>query len=354
MPHNYFTPLRLFLALCVALEHIFYFQNGEASALFELGHTSPGYFAVNGFFIISGYLITGSAERSGDVAIFFKSRILRIMPALIMLGLILGLVVTPLLGSQSPLSVLTDKSTWRAILELVTFVRPFPEWPNLLMATNPFPGNLTGPVWTLRYEVLAYLGTGLLLMLGLHRNRALLVLMAGVATFLLALDLQTELITEASATLGALLRFGSCYLYGVGAYLFADRLKFGPKTISSGLILGSAFILLGFPAGEIAINLALTPLIFAIAFMKVSAPRWVTNPPDYSYGIYIAHWPVYQILVETADGQPIGWHLLMLGVPLTLLVAALSWHLLEKPCLRLKRRAHRPAASGVKRPALGV
>ena len=51
---------------------------------------------------------------------------------------------------------------------------------------------------------------------------------------------------------------------------------------------------------------------------------------DYSYGLYVYSFPVQQTLMQRFPGlEPSG--LFALGLPLSLAVAALSWHLLEAP-----------------------
>ena len=324
------------MAFCVAFEHIFYFQSGYPDSPFELGHTSLGYFAVNGFFIISGYLITGSAVRSGTLANFMRSRLLRIMPALIVISFILGLILVPLLGELDLKTYFSTGAVWLSMLGLITFIESAPEWPGLIMAGNPFAGDLTGPIWTLRYEALAYVGTGLLLLLGLHKKKLITILAALAATIAFIIDLQTGLLTEFSPAIASLVRFGSCYLYGVWAYQSASYLNLGWIAGLIGIAIGGLIIVTGLPAGEVIFNIGLAPLIFAIAFAKVSAPDWLTPKTDFSYGLYIFHWPIYQLLYESFGGANIFPLLLLAGLPLAFLAAGFSWYIIEKPALKLK------------------
>ena len=312
--------------------------------MLELGHTSLGYFAVNGFFIVSGYLITGSAVRSQTLTNFARSRFLRIMPALIIVTLLLGLILVPLLGERDMKTYFSTGTVWLSMLKVITFIDSAPEWPGLIMAGNPFAGDLTGPIWTLRYEAIAYLGTGLLLLFGLHKNKALAVLATLSVTALFILDMQTNLLSDIAPTLGPLVRFGSCYLYGVCAYLFASYLKLNWKHALLGMLIGASMIISGIAAGEALINFAFAPLIFAIAFANVSAPKWLTPSTDYSYGLYIFHWPIYQVLLESFPSASIIPLLTFIGLPLAFLAAGLSWQLVEKPALKLKAKvALKPA-----------
>lgn len=339
MPQNYFTPLRLCLAFFVAFEHVFYMQAGEAASPFEIGHTSLGYFAVNGFFILSGYLITGSAERSQNVLVFARSRLLRIMPALIFIALLLGLVIVPLLSKPNLATYYTDGGVWSAIAKLSTFIDPYPLWPTLVMEDNAFGQDMTGPIWTLRFEVLAYLGTAALLLVGLHKNLPIVLAGAAVSTLLFVFDLHTHRLTELNGTLASLVRFGSCYLYGAAAYLLADRARIKGVLALPVLLVGAALIFLGIASGEVLMNLALTPILFAIAFSEAKAPQWVSKPPDFSYGLYIFHWPIYQVLTETVGRPPNASLLFLVGLPLAITAALGSWYLLEKPMLKLKAAA---------------
>jgi peptidoglycan/LPS O-acetylase OafA/YrhL len=58
---------------------------------------------------------------------------------------------------------------------------------------------------------------------------------------------------------------------------------------------------------------------------------------DLSYGIYIYHWPVHQIIIMQMP-QPEWWQTALLSTPIILGFAYVSWHLVERPCLAMKDR----------------
>src|SRR6185312_7535681 len=58
---------------------------------------------------------------------------------------------------------------------------------------------------------------------------------------------------------------------------------------------------------------------------------------DFSYGMYIFAWPVQQAIVDLHH-QHIGHHrLFVYSFTVTLAAAILSWHLIEKRALKLKK-----------------
>jgi peptidoglycan/LPS O-acetylase OafA/YrhL len=72
---------------------------------------------------------------------------------------------------------------------------------------------------------------------------------------------------------------------------------------------------------------------------------------DYSYGLYLYHVPFIQLLIhyfpQTWTGE-LWWTLFFAGFPLALTAAVVSWHLIEYPVLKLRKRFafainHRPA-----------
>jgi len=81
---------------------------------------------------------------------------------------------------------------------------------------------------------------------------------------------------------------------------------------------------------------------------------------DLSYGLYIYGWPAEQAVVWLLGGRAMWWQVFLLALPAAAALAFLSWHLVERPALRLKPAARRsPVAprreAGVEvRPAISM
>ncbi len=84
--------------------------------------------------------------------------------------------------------------------------------------------------------------------------------------------------------------------------------------------------------------------------------HFFNNNVDLSYGIYLYGWPVTQVVRSFAGPNLSGYELALLAVPPTVIVAAASWFLVERPSLRYKS-IRRPLVSmpiSAERPPLHI
>src|SRR5260370_169099 len=86
----------------------------------------------------------------------------------------------------------------------------------------------------------------------------------------------------------------------------------------------------------LALWLALTPRLPVIPAARFG---------DLSYGIYIYGWPAEEGAVWLLGGQAMWWQIFLVSLPAAAALAFLSWHLVERPALRLKPAGRRPPAS---------
>lgn len=324
-------------------EHVPVVINGLGSPLIAANGWSIGYSAVNGFFILSGFLIADSLERRRDLATYAASRILRIMPALIVLALLAVLVIGPLFTTVEPQAYWRSLATWGYVPNVVFFLDTAGA-PEGLFATNPAPGEFSATLWTLRYEVIAYIGAAVLFFTGIAWRRSVFPIL-----FVLVSAGHIGLMTvwpEGPALLINLFRLGAAFLLGMSVYAWRDRLPLLPI---AAILAAPAWFLAGdHPAGEALLNIALASGLFWLAFSKPLGPTF-SRMPDWSYGIYIWHYPLFQILWFAGVART-EMTLLAFGIPLTLVVSALSWHLIERPSLTQKTVFGR-WLSGQSRPA---
>ncbi|MFL5083009.1 MAG: acyltransferase family protein [Microvirga sp.] len=341
-PHNNFTALRLALALAVIVSHAFSITTGslENEPLMRSTGFTLGEHAVNGFFAVSGFLVTMSFDRRGwrDYVV---ARALRIVPALVAATLVTALLLGPALTRLPLAQYLADPALWRFIALTPTTFKSATALPGLF-SDNVFPYPM-GTVWTLKYEMLCYIGVFAAGLAGLMRQRIVaLGLIAALFLAIIALDL---LHPDAGKATQTSLRLPFLFAAGGVLYLWSDRLPV--SWIIAASLLAATWLAAG------------TPLYKALLFAFESyGVIWLALAPglshpalephaDLSYGTYLYGWPVQQTLVQLFPGAA-ALSLLPPAVAISLIVAALSWYVVEKPALSLKARLVRapaPAAS---------
>jgi peptidoglycan/LPS O-acetylase OafA/YrhL len=149
---------------------------------------------------------------------------------------------------------------------------------------------------------------------------------------------------------GQFLRLFAYFAVGSAAYLYRERVPLHGGLLTLALAV-SALLLAADPRS------ALLPVTlgYATVFLAMSP---LPRPPgfrrgDYSYGVYIYAFPIQQT-VALLMPRPMEWTTnLAVALPLTLACGALSWHLVEHPALRLKRRdqASAPTADPFSEPS---
>ncbi len=331
---NLFTPLRMILALGVLLGHSYAVHLGrtvpEPLHLFDL---TLSYVSVNGFFILSGLLITRSIDRNPDLIRFFTARFLRLYPAMVLMTLLAAFVIGPMVTALPIAAYFADPMVWRYVCDVLTF-GDTSGGPPQIFAQNPFDGEWSASLWTLRYEALAYAGTALLAALGLSRSKTamLAVFVTATGLFVLARVFPNALPDQ----LLHLSRFGMTYLLGAVLYVYRDQVKLSWSVGLATVMLAAVFGWIGSPASfEIMLNFALAAGLLLIGFAKLPFAAKLSRMPDFSYGVYIWQWPIMQALwyFEIARSPLVT---MAMAIPASILVGGLSWYLLEKPALALK------------------
>lgn len=340
---NGLTSLRLFLAALVVFGHAYELGGFGPDPLFRLIGITCGELAVNSFFAISGYLVAGSWFRSASTFDYLRKRCLRIFPGFWACLLLLGFIFIPCLAfflhDLSWSSTLSESSgyVWKNALLKINQAQVAP-----LFLTQPAAGVINGSLWTLFPEFLCYLGIAVigplgLLTLPLRRYLPGLVCLLYFAQAF-APVVWPGLRTGEDGHAWWLWRLGTQAIYfagGVLLQLWAARVPVrGGIMLLLGLLLAVASWSRLYPWFA---PLFLPTLVLMLPAFFPSILR--RDSADYSYGIYIYHYPLAQALVacKFTPTQPGFFFLLTLLV--TLPLAVLSWHLIERPALRHKPRA---------------
>lgn len=333
---NSFDSLRLFLAICVVISHSYVLTgNLQLEPLMRLTHSNfgIGYVAVNGFFVISGYLILGSLERSPSIFVYLKKRFLRIFPALWCL-LCFSLLCLGIIYNN--VSIVKEPSFWLYGI-YNSFLNTRYEI-NGVFAHNPIGNIVNGSLWTLRYESCCYLLIIPLKKLIKSSYYTIVIWMIFIALFVVYQflpSLFSSLFENYHQFLGSGVLIRLLYFYASGMLLAIAKCtnRFYRYVVPFCFIL--LCITIGFPIYTF-IEAICFP-IFIIGLGK-SSILYFRNMKKYigdlSYGVYIYSFFIQQVLLKYYPFKI--YQLIFLSTTLSLVFAFMSWHLVEKRALRYK------------------
>lgn len=332
---NSFGLLRLTMALLVLVSHGYFLGAGTTAA--EPLHAWTGHalgeHAVQVFFFLSGILIAQSFERSRSLLDFAAARLLRIFPALAVCVLLAAFAIGPLVSGLGVAQYFASRGVYDYVLRTLSLATGSAPLPGVF-ADNPAPALVNLSLWTLKYEVLCYLGLALAGLAGLfapaRRGGACVLLAVFLATVFIDAPKPIETFTPLDN-----MRYFALY-FGMGslAYLLRDRLVIRARVL---LVLAPLFALgLGTRFGELTTALFLGYATLCAAAVRYGPLRSFANRIDLSYGTYIFACPVQQIILERASHLAPEWQII-LAVAIVLPLALLSWHAIERPAIGLRR-----------------
>lgn len=322
---NNFDLLRLLFAGTVCLVHA-----RELSGFSQLGLLTDflsSTVAVKAFFVVSGFLIFMSFERSTSLGAYTKKRFRRIYPAyfsvVVLCAIGLLSVSSKTIGDYFSLAWVKYVLSNLAFLNFLQPTLPGVFESNKLAAVN-------GALWTLKIEVLFYLTVPLFV--GLFRKFGHFLVIA----FFYCLSIAyAELMSVIAGRTGSAIYIelgrqlpGQLSYFLAGAFLYYFLPLFERR---AGYYLSAAIVVLwGYAVLPLA---ALEPFALAIVVVFSGLFFHVGNfgkHGDFSYGVYILHFPIIQLLVHLGWYRESPWIFLATVILLTGGGAVAMWHLVEK------------------------
>ncbi len=335
MQKNNFDFLRFVFALIVVLSHIV--DLSQHPDLLFLKKYFDSHLSVTGFFIISGYLIAGSYVNTSDTRKYFVKRAKRLLPAYVFVVMAVA-VLFSFISTQTIGSYFSSPQLYKFLLSNLSFL-------NFLQPCLPgvFGSNLlctvNGALWTIKVEVSFYLVLPILIYF-IHRfNKKVwvfvLLYLVGL-TYQIGLDELAHVKPENSAFFEILQHqlpgFLTYFVAGIFLYYFKDIFRKYRNGLS--LIALLVFVIEYYINWEIFRPMAMAILIlyFATGF------KFLNNfgrYGDFSYGIYIYHFPIIQTAIALQLFQLYPPFLVGFSVLVCVgTMAFLSWNLLEKRFLQ--------------------
>ena len=326
---NNFDLLRFIFATSVFLIHGYVLSENEGLAWLTWVF-SPD-IAVKSFFVVSGFLIFMSYENSSNIKSYFSKRIRRIYPAYVSI-----VILCAFLGAIFSIASLSEyfSAEWLkylgANLVFLNFLKH--DLPGLFTG-NPIQA-VDGALWTLKVEVMFYLSVPLFIIAMRAWGRWPVLLCVYVLSIIYVEGIEewglrtgSNIYIQLQRQLPGQLGF---FISGAALYYYLDIFKHRYLWLllpSIGVFVAKLWLPVSWvePAA-----LAVVVIYFACIF------PWLGNfgkYGDFSYGIYITHFPILQVLIAAGafSYNPL-FGLVVAGV-LVFLTAYVFWHFIEKPFL---------------------
>jgi peptidoglycan/LPS O-acetylase OafA/YrhL len=322
--HNNFDLLRLLFATIVCLVHA-----QTLSGFTQLAWISQllsSSVAVKSFFVVSGFLIFMSYERSSSFKSYAIKRIRRIYPAYFVVVMLCALSLVII--SAKPANYFSP-SWLKYLLANLSFL-------NFLQPTLPgvFESNslhaVNGALWTLKIEVLFYLSVPVFVLLFRRFSTLPVLIIAYSLSILYALIMQNiakntgaAIFLELSRQLPAQL----CYFLS-GAFFYYKLLYFEKHIYCFlGLAIGALIINSTYPLAIFEPFALATIIVFLGLFFYLGN---FGKFGDFSYGVYILHFPIIQLVLHLGWLNDKPWYFLITIIFMTAISAIAMWHIVEK------------------------
>jgi peptidoglycan/LPS O-acetylase OafA/YrhL len=339
-----FDGVRGFAVLCVVALHVRLVDPGLDWL------PDGGGLGVDIFFVLSGFLITAlllrEQDASGRVSFggFYTRRALRLLPALVVL---LAAQLVYAISVNTPPAI--ERSSLLAVL--------FYYWNWKIIVSFPAIAPGLAHLWSLSVEEQFYLlwPAVVVCFLGVRRRLSTVVIVIGVAmaAVVIARIVIARHTLEAVTYYRTDLRADALLAGALAAHVWVRT------TLPRRFLVPAAWLSLLFVVGCIVgtsheskflFNGGFTVFAFAVAIMLLAIldTRWpvrqvLSNRPlravgRVSYGLYLWHWFIFVVVARSLDDWPPLMRLVV-ALSASALATVGSWYLVERPFLRMKRRA---------------
>ena len=297
-----------------------------------------GHIAMPVFFFLSGLLVAQSLDNSSSKHNFLWKRALRLYPAACFVILLSACVIGPL-TTTLPLRTYFSHPLFFQYLCACFLVREY------LCLPGVFEHSVLGPLvnvplWSLGLELKLYVALALSAFLP-KKSRIPLTAVAILILFIIGtffyspVERRLNDVFYTNFVLYPFTQYTVYFLIGNLCYYFRKHITIRNYWLPVALVAWWPGLHSPFPdlAGFILI-----PAL--VLFLSASQAKWIhtlTPKPDLSYGLYVWAFPIEQLITNYLYPGNLAIRFLLVLL-FTIPVAFLSWNMVEKPALRLKRR----------------
>ncbi len=301
-------------------------ENSLGDGLSQLTHgqLSFGGLSVAVFLFSSGLLSTKSILKQTRFIPYLIGRLVRILPALIMVVLLTTFILGPIVTEVSVFTYFTSVETYSYLLYIVLLP--------VYSLTGVFIENpvslVNGSLWTLILEMLCYIGLYITLkMQFITDKKKCALIIISILCVIIGFDF-LPFLNNFVAYLRPLLMFFIGMIY----YAYADKIILSTKLFICSLVVFFIGLFTGY--STVAILVLLPYIVICIAYLFKQNNFEFAKLGKFTYGIYLLAFPIQQTF-EVYFNALTPLSNTVLSFITSLILAYFLYYLVEKPSMRI-------------------
>ena len=316
---------RFFAAIFVIVAHAYVLctasNAGDWLIRLTNGQLTMGYIAVSVFFFCSGLLIAKSVKRKGKFIPYIKARAIKIFPSLCF-TIVLLMIAGGFISELGMRSYWAQKKTWRYLLNCCLILQH--DLPGVFTHA-PYVSTVNGALWTLPVEFLCYIGCFIFYRAGFMKKRRCLISIPAVVLFVFIIY---YLAAENPILLSAV---NACFFFYIGMIYYVYRENIVLKwqyacAAGAGLVVSSMVRM-----AVVGLYLFFPYLLLVLWYGIRQISSRIASLGNYSYGMYLWGFPIQQAVIYLHGNQMSPVRNILLSLPISIMMGALTYYLCEKP-----------------------
>lgn len=331
---NCFDFLRFFFAANILLAHLS--ELSQNKDLLFLSILSYPNIAVKGFFVISGFLVTKSYVNTPSLTQYYIKRAKRILPAYVLV-ILLSVLILFIFSSYDFIAYFSNTNTYKYLgwnLIFMNFIHPC--LPGLF--SNNLICSVNGALWTLKVEEGFYIILPFIFYT-IKKVKKLFLILVSIYILSVAYWIVVNYYFSNPVLARQLPGYMSYFVIGIFIFLNLESvMKYKKMILPFSILVSVGYYFFSF------ITIALYPAAFGciiiIAAYNLPFFNNFGKYGDFTYGLYIYHFPVIQVFRQYDLFEKYNAIIMAIAVIIvTFLFAAFSWFFIERRFLdRFKKR----------------
>ena len=282
-----------------------------------------GQMRVKAFFTITGFLVVYSFLRRKSLKVYCWKRIVRIMPAYIT-TILLCYLVGYFFSTASATDYYFSSQSLKYLVANLSFMNFIEPCLPGLFTDNTYGPFVNGSLWSMKLEVIFYILVPLIVFLMQKVNKTIVL----VIVYIL-LTIYNQFFDNSVNTF-------IYFFSGTAILLYFDWFCQHIKWIFP-FCLVYMIIIFFF---DYSFLYYIEPLVFSATIVAIAyyckPLNFLQRYDNISYGLYLYHFPVIQVLVQYKLHQHNIYITFIFALIITILLAIISWYIIEKPMLQRK------------------